>query len=540
MAQENLAGVRIVKAYGRRRAGRALPGALRGLPRAQHAARPRLRALPPAAGLFSAGWRWSLVLLVGGRAVMRGRDHRRRLRRLHPLPGDADLADDRARLGGQPLPARRRLDGPHQPVLGPSHPPSPTPPSRSRPRRSAARSSSATSPSAIPAPSATGAARRLLPRSRRATLAVVGRHRLREVDAGEPAGPAVRPDRRRDPAGRRPAPPAPAGAAPRAIGIVPQDAFLFSDTIRENLALGIDEDPDEARGCGSGRARRAARRDGRRLPAGYDTLLGERGVNLSGGPEAAGHARARHRPRPRVLVLDDALSAVDTHTEPRSCRAARGLRERTSVVVSHRVSAVMDADQILVLDDGRVVERGTHRELLGTRRDCTPRSSAGSCSPKISGEGVLAGDPNRERSRLCTPRRLPLSDGRMIELRLLTPRRRGRGASACERAPRGEGFRVARRAEDGTVRRRLPRRGPPLRRRGRRGSRSWSSRCASSATSTSPSRSSWRTSRTSCARRSPPSSPTARCCATGCSARSTRGSARRSSRSSARAGSSSR
>jgi len=150
------------------------------------------------------------------------------------------------------------------------------------------------------------------------------------------------------------------------IGVVPQEAFLFSDTIRRNLAMGIEGDPEvvEAR---IRRAAEIAQLDETILgfPAGYDTMLGERGVNLSGGQkQRATLARAIARD-PRVLVLDDALSAVDTHTEAEILDGLREIfRDRTSVVVSHRVSAVMAADQILVLEDGRLVETGTHAELL--------------------------------------------------------------------------------------------------------------------------------------------------------------------------------
>lgn len=152
-----------------------------------------------------------------------------------------------------------------------------------------------------------------------------------------------------------------------AIGVVPQDAFLFSATLRENLALGFTEPDPRAEEERIRRAARVAQLDdtATRLPAGYDTLLGERGINLSGGQkQRATLARAIARD-PRVLMLDDALSAVDTHTET---EILHGLREvlagRTSVIVSHRVTAVMDADLILVLSDGEVVESGTHTELL--------------------------------------------------------------------------------------------------------------------------------------------------------------------------------
>jgi ATP-binding cassette, subfamily B, multidrug efflux pump len=152
-----------------------------------------------------------------------------------------------------------------------------------------------------------------------------------------------------------------------AIGIVPQDTFLFSDTLRENLALGFDEVDPGARQARIERAAAVAQLDGsvRGFADGYDTLLGERGINLSGGQkQRATLARALAR-EPRVLILDDALSAVDTHTEHEILQGLRDvLRARTSVIVSHRVSAVMEADHILVLEDGEIVEQGTHQALL--------------------------------------------------------------------------------------------------------------------------------------------------------------------------------
>jgi ATP-binding cassette, subfamily B, multidrug efflux pump len=153
----------------------------------------------------------------------------------------------------------------------------------------------------------------------------------------------------------------------RAIALVPQDTFLFSTTIGENLALGLDG-PAEAQA--EERVRAAAKvarlHDSvEEFPNRYDTLLGERGINLSGGQkQRAALARAVARDAP-VLVLDDALSAVDTHTEAEILEGLRGVMAgRTSVIVSHRVTAVKDADLILVVDDGRLVERGTHDELL--------------------------------------------------------------------------------------------------------------------------------------------------------------------------------
>ncbi|MBD0321326.1 MAG: ABC transporter ATP-binding protein, partial [Gemmatimonadetes bacterium] len=151
------------------------------------------------------------------------------------------------------------------------------------------------------------------------------------------------------------------------VAVVPQDTFLFSTSIEENLALGFHE-PDPERRAERVRAAAAVARLHETVsgfPAGYDTLLGERGINLSGGQkQRAALARAIAR-EARVLVLDDALSAVDTHTEYEILEGLRGvLAGRTSIIVSHRVTAVMHADLILVLDDGRIVEQGRHSELL--------------------------------------------------------------------------------------------------------------------------------------------------------------------------------
>lgn len=150
------------------------------------------------------------------------------------------------------------------------------------------------------------------------------------------------------------------------IGFVPQDSFLFSTTLENNIALGIPEGADAR----EERVRRAAQAAqlGETIdsfPSGYDTLLGERGINLSGGQkQRTALARALAKD-PSVLILDDALSAVDTHTEARILEDLRNeLRNRTAFIISHRVTAVMDADLILVLDDGRIVERGTHEDLL--------------------------------------------------------------------------------------------------------------------------------------------------------------------------------
>lgn len=151
----------------------------------------------------------------------------------------------------------------------------------------------------------------------------------------------------------------------RALGVVPQDTFLFSETIGQNIALGLP--PGEAAEDRVRDSAVIARLDETiaRLPHGYDTRLGERGINLSGGQrQRAALARALARD-PHILILDDALSAVDTRTEAEILQGLRRVLDgRTALIISHRVTAVMGADLVLVLDDGRVVERGTHADLV--------------------------------------------------------------------------------------------------------------------------------------------------------------------------------
>lgn len=149
----------------------------------------------------------------------------------------------------------------------------------------------------------------------------------------------------------------------REIGYVPQGSFLFSDTIENNLDYGAGE-PGSGRWA-AGIAQLATTIDA--FPGGFDTMLGERGINLSGGQkQRAALARALAR-KPRIVLLDDALSAVDTHTEAEILRALRtALAGRTALIASHRVSAIRDASWIIVLDEGRIVEQGTHQQLLAT------------------------------------------------------------------------------------------------------------------------------------------------------------------------------
>jgi ATP-binding cassette subfamily B multidrug efflux pump len=149
----------------------------------------------------------------------------------------------------------------------------------------------------------------------------------------------------------------------RNIGFVPQETFLFSDRIRENIAWGVDAATDHEIHNAADAANIAA--DIESFPEGYDTLVGERGITLSGGQkQRTAIARALIR-NPKILILDDALSSVDTHTEDKILNHLRDvMRGRTTIFISHRVSTVRNADRIAVLHSGRIVELGTHDELL--------------------------------------------------------------------------------------------------------------------------------------------------------------------------------
>jgi ATP-binding cassette, subfamily B, multidrug efflux pump len=147
------------------------------------------------------------------------------------------------------------------------------------------------------------------------------------------------------------------------IGFVPQETFLFSDTVRENIAFGVESASDEQVHRAAEAANIATDIEG--FPEGYSTLVGERGITLSGGQkQRSAIARAIIRD-PRILVLDDALSSVDTYTEEKILDHLRQvMRDRTTIFISHRVSTVRNADRIAVLHEGRVVEMGTHEELI--------------------------------------------------------------------------------------------------------------------------------------------------------------------------------
>ncbi len=147
------------------------------------------------------------------------------------------------------------------------------------------------------------------------------------------------------------------------IGYVPQETFLFSDSLAENISYGTDNGTEE-------HVRDAAEisqiaRDISDFPMGYATMLGERGITLSGGQkQRTSIARAVMR-KPRILILDDSLSAVDTYTEEEILKRLRNImKDRTSIIISHRISTVKDADMIVMMDDGRIIEQGTHEELV--------------------------------------------------------------------------------------------------------------------------------------------------------------------------------
>jgi ATP-binding cassette subfamily B protein len=148
-----------------------------------------------------------------------------------------------------------------------------------------------------------------------------------------------------------------------AIAMVPQEAFLYSAPIRENVLFGNPDGTEEELRAAVEDARLAP--DLEQLPKGVDTVVGERGVTLSGGQKQRATLARALATRSPVLVLDDSLSAVDSETESAILQSLRRVREgRTAIIVAHRVSALRDADRIILLRDGRIAESGTHEELL--------------------------------------------------------------------------------------------------------------------------------------------------------------------------------
>jgi ATP-binding cassette subfamily B protein len=154
----------------------------------------------------------------------------------------------------------------------------------------------------------------------------------------------------------------PLGDLRKMIGYVPQEPFLFSTSLKANLTFGRDQ-------CTAEELERAVRiakldRDLESFPQGLDTVVGERGVTLSGGQKQRATLARALVTDPPVLILDDCLSSVDAQTEAEILNELRViLQEKTCLIISHRISAVKDADEILVLDEGKIIERGSHDHL---------------------------------------------------------------------------------------------------------------------------------------------------------------------------------
>ncbi|HET9136809.1 MAG TPA: ATP-binding cassette domain-containing protein, partial [Candidatus Kapabacteria bacterium] len=149
----------------------------------------------------------------------------------------------------------------------------------------------------------------------------------------------------------------------KSIGMVQQESFLFSESLQTNIAYGVQDPVADELIKAANHAE--IYKDVSEFPHQFETVIGERGITLSGGQkQRTSLARAIAR-NPKILILDDAMSAVDTATEERILQNLRQIMKgRTSIIISHRISTVKDADEIIVLDDGKISERGTHAELL--------------------------------------------------------------------------------------------------------------------------------------------------------------------------------
>ena len=147
------------------------------------------------------------------------------------------------------------------------------------------------------------------------------------------------------------------------VGLVPQDIFLFSESIRDNIAFGVKDLTDPVLQEVASTA--SIYDEVNEFPNRFESMIGERGINLSGGQkQRVAIARALAK-RPRILILDDALSSVDATTEEKILGSLAGeLENRTAILISHRISTARQADRVIVLDDGRIVEQGTHEELI--------------------------------------------------------------------------------------------------------------------------------------------------------------------------------
>ena len=368
LAQENLAGVRIVRAFRQEQAETERFGTLNEGYLDKNMRLAQLYGLMQPAFSIFAGLGMVAVVGLGGALVLHGHDHRRRLRRLRHVPRHVDLAAHRARLGDQSVPARRGVDDRDCSTSSTPRPSSPSRRSRAHCLSAGCRDAqSSFVMSDFTIRREPGHATRWVLRHVNLTIAagstigVVGATasgksalmdlvpRLFDPQEGEILIDGV-PIRDIELAALR-----------REIGYVPQESFLFSDTIGSNLVYGTD---DATAGRWAAEVAQLSETIDQ-FPGGFDTLLGERGINLSGGQkQRAALARALAR-RPSIVLLDDALSAVDTHTEAEILRSLREtLSGRTALIASHRVSAIRDATWIIVLDEGRIVEQGRHQELL--------------------------------------------------------------------------------------------------------------------------------------------------------------------------------
>lgn len=147
------------------------------------------------------------------------------------------------------------------------------------------------------------------------------------------------------------------------IGFVPQETFLFSDTLAKNIVYGNGKEDEELIKYVAQISQLA--KDVESFPKGYDTILGERGITLSGGQKQRTSLARALAIDPKILILDDSFSAVDTHTEEEILKRLKEfMKNRTSIIISHRISTVKDSDKIFVIDNGRIAEEGTHEELV--------------------------------------------------------------------------------------------------------------------------------------------------------------------------------
>ncbi len=215
----------------------------------------------------------------------------------------------------------------------------------------------------------------------------------------------------------------------RVIGYVPQETFLFSVPVRESVSFGVQHLSEEQ----LERSLRISQlgKDVADFPHGVDTMVGERGVTLSGGQKQRTAIARAVAKDPLILVLDDALSSVDTNTEATILRELREfMRGRTSILIAHRISTVKDLDQIVVLDEGRIVERGTHAELLARGGLYAAMYRRQLLGEELEDEDELPGGDGENGAEQSTPRAAEIAAGKEDT---------GNAGDAEARGARGEG-----------------------------------------------------------------------------------------------------